>query len=173
MAAATFVVALVASAAPILVLVALPAVVVGFAIVVIRISLVPAAAALAPRGVGVWREALAATAGRTRELLVRGFIVWVISVSAQMILSSIIQSAFGGEAAAIGGADDVVEITRTNLFGSNVALAVASGLLVAIIGGFAGALRSTGFGLAYVEMGGAVDSTLLPDEGGGTTTLAG
>ena len=159
--AAMMIVALIAAAAPALIIVAAPAGVIGFVVLLLQLSLVPAGAALAPKGVNVWRQAWRAAAGRRREFLVRGFLIWSLTVAMQFFVGSLFSGLSGSSADPVDLSADVLELTRANVLGSNVVLAVASGLIVAMIGGFAAGARATGYGLLYDEVGCAVDPALV------------
>ncbi len=157
---ALVVISIVAVAAPILLLAIIPAVVALGCLFMIHVGLVPAAAALAPKGVGAWRQSWEAPKGRRMDFLVRSFLIWAITLGFQFFVGTSFSSLSGANGEGLDPEADVIEMTRLSFLGSNLALVVGSGLLVAIIGGFAAATRATGYGLLYKESGGAIDDAL-------------
>ncbi len=154
------VVSIVAVAAPVLLLLIIPAVLALGCLFLIHVGLVPAAAALAPKGVGAWRQSWEAPKGRRIDFLVRSFLIWAITLGFQFFVGTSFSSLSGAGGDGLDPEADILELTRSSFLGSNLALAVGSGLLVAIIGGFAIATRAAGYGLLYKESGGAIDDAL-------------
>lgn len=155
------VISVIGTLVPISLLLVAPAGALALLFVSLRLSLVPSAAALAPKGVSSWREGMAVAKTDNRNLLLRAIMLIALTMVVQVFAGSFLSSMSGAGTDGPQLGAEVFEVTRATVLGSRLIPSVGVAVAAAMVSIFLVAFRATGFAFTYQDRGGAVDQQFL------------
>lgn len=142
---------------PPLLIVIIPAMIVGGCWLWSRLTLATTGAAVAPKGVGSIKSSLELTQGLTMAIFGRLLLLLLIVIVIQLIgsfLTAPFAAGFGG-ASGIDPTTD--ELRMIDIFGGNAAVFGFQQVVGAIVGGLASSLYGAAMAVLYLDLGGPLD----------------